>query len=84
MTTLANPAATYCVSVGGTYNVVAGTCTVGGVAYDAWALYYSAMGVTPSETGDVMTEMISGFIMPMMMLVMMMSMMTPMVKSMSK
>jgi len=82
MVALANPAAVYCASIGGTYDVVAGTCTIGGIAYDAWALYYAATGVTPSTLD--MTSLISDFMMPIMMLMMMMSIMVPMVKGMTR
>lgn len=85
MTGLANPAATYCVSVGGTYDLATGTCTISGIAYDAWSLYYAS--VSPSSTStsstDVILDMMSEFMMPMMMLMLMMGMMKPMVQGMA-
>jgi len=84
MTTLANPAATYCGSIGGTYDLVAGTCTIGGIAYDAWALYYASVSPSSTTTStSQITETMSEVMVPMMMLMMMMGMMRPMMQSMA-
>ena len=66
---IANPAAVYCAQIGGVYDLVAGTCTIGGVAYDAWNLYYAAQGQVSASSIDfnsILSPMVSIMVIGMM------------------
>jgi len=78
-TLIANPAATYCAQIGGTYDLIAGTCTLNGVAYDAWNLYYAAQSQVSASSiniNDIISPMVSLMVV-MMMMGMMKNMMMP-------
>jgi len=80
-TLIANPAATYCAQVGGIYDLTAGTCTLNGVAYDAWNLYYAAQGQVSTSAIDF--NSIMSPIVNILVVIMMMKMMFGMMKTMN-